>query len=95
MASYVQIIDVRATARYAQAADCVAGATWRDPVHLAEWSRELDTSKPVLAYCVHGNAVSQSAALALRALGLDARFVAGGIDACRATGVTLKTKERR
>lgn len=91
----VQIIDVRATARYAQAADCVAGATWRDPVHLAEWSRELDTSKPVLVYCVHGNAVSQSAALALRALGLDARFVAGGIEACRATGVALEAKEHR
>jgi Fe-Mn family superoxide dismutase len=44
-------------------------------------------------YCVHGHEVSQSVALALRAHGLDARFVAGGIEACRAAGVTFEAKE--
>lgn len=88
-----QIIDVRRAASYAQAVDRVAGAIWRDPVQLAEWSRELDATKPVLVYCVHGHDVSRSIALALRARGLDARFVAGGIEACRAAGAAFEAKE--
>lgn len=75
-----QLIDVRRAAGYAQAPDHVAGATWRDPALLDEWTPELDASKPVLVYCVHGHEVSQSVALALQARGLDARFVAGGIE---------------
>ena len=88
-----QLIDVRRTAGYAQAPDRLAGATWRDPALLADWSRELDASKPVLVYCVHGHEVSQSVALALRARDLDARFVSGGIEACRAAGAAFESKE--
>lgn len=89
----VQLIDVRRAAGYAGAADRVAGATWHDPARLAEWSAELDVSQPVLVYCVHGYEVSQSVALALRARGFDARYVAGGIEASRAAGVALDAKE--
>lgn len=89
----VQLIDARRTASYAQAPDRLAGAVWHDPAQLTAWSRELDTSKPVLVYCMHGHEVSQAAALALRARGLDARFVAGGIEACRTAGVTFESKE--
>lgn len=88
-----QLIDVRRTAGYAQAPDRLAGATWRAPALLADWSRELDASKPVLVYCVHGHEVSQSVALALRARDLDARFVTGGIEACRAAGAAFESKE--
>lgn len=88
-----QLIDVRRAASYAHASDRLTGATWHDPARLADWSRELDVSKPVLAYCVHGHEVSQSVALALRARGLDARYVTGGIEACRAAGVALEAKE--
>jgi len=88
-----QIVDVRSAANYAQSADRVAGAVWRDPVALETWSRELDHTRPVLVYCVHGHDVSRAAALALRARGLDARFIAGGIEACRAAGITLEAKE--
>jgi hypothetical protein len=58
---------------------------------LADWSRELDASKPVLVYCVHGHEVSQSVALALRAR-TSTRFVTGGIEACRAAGAPLKRR---
>ncbi|MBV5295475.1 MAG: superoxide dismutase [Curvibacter lanceolatus] len=88
-----QLIDVRRSAAYTQTPDRLAGAIWRDPALLAQWSPELDASKPVLVYCVRGHEVSQSVALALQARGLDARFVAGGIEACRAAGVKLETKE--
>lgn len=89
----VQIVDVRRASNYAQAADRVASAVWRDPVQLADWSRELDASRPVLVYCAHGHDVSRTAALALRALGFDSRFVAGGVEACRAAGVALEAKK--
>lgn len=89
----VQLIDVRRAADYTRATDRVAEAIWRDPARLNEWSTELDTSQPVLVYCVHGHDVSQSVVLALRARDLDARYVTGGIEACRATGVVLETKE--
>lgn len=89
----VQLIDVRRAADYTRATDRVAEAIWRDPARLNEWSTELDKSQPVLVYCVHGHDVSQSVVLALRARDLDARYVTGGIEACRATGVVLETKE--
>jgi len=87
-----QVIDVRRAATYADAADILAGATWRDPARLAAWSAELDASRPVLVYCFHGLDIGRSAALSLRARGLDARYVAGGIEACRAAGVPIVAK---
>ncbi|RQP22765.1 Fe-Mn family superoxide dismutase [Piscinibacter terrae] len=88
-----QVIDVRRAATYAEATDLVAVARWHDPARLDEWSRELDAARPVLVYCLHGLDIGRSAALALRARGLDASYVAGGIEACRAAGVPLVPKE--
>ena len=88
-----QLIDVRRAATFADAADLLAGATWRDPARLAAWSHELDASRPVLVYCFHGLDIGRSAALSLRARGFDARFIAGGIEACRAAGAALAPKD--
>lgn len=88
-----QLIDVRRAATYAEAADQLAGATWKDPAKLADWSAGLDRAKPVLVYCFHGLDIGRSAALSLRARGFDARYVTGGIEACRAAGVPLASKE--
>lgn len=87
-----QVVDVRRAATYATAADIVAGAAWRDPAQLVQWSRELDATKPVLVYCFHGLDIGRSATLALRARGFDARYIAGGIEACRAAGMPLQAK---
>jgi Fe-Mn family superoxide dismutase len=84
-----QLIDVRRAATYAQAADQLAGAAWKDPAKLADWSVGLDRSSPVLVYCFHGLDIGRSAALALRARGFDARYIMGGIEACRQAGVEL------
>jgi len=93
LAPGAQLIDVRRAATYAGASHVLAGATWRDPARLADWSRELDASRPILVYCFHGLDIGRSAALALRARGFDARFIAGGIEACRAAGVPLAPKD--
>jgi Fe-Mn family superoxide dismutase len=89
-----QLIDVRRAATYANATDQLAGATWRDPAKLADWSTALDRSSPVLVYCFHGLDIGRSTALALRARGFDARYVAGGIEACREAGIELVPRAR-
>jgi Fe-Mn family superoxide dismutase len=93
MQGAAQVIDVRRAETYAEGSDKLASATWRDPARLASWSDELDRQKPVLVYCLHGLDIGRSAALALRARGFDARYVVGGIEACRAVGVPLSPKE--
>jgi Fe-Mn family superoxide dismutase len=87
-----QLIDVRRAATYAEAPDILAGATWRDPARLADWSGELDASQPILVYCFHGLDIGRSAALSLRARGFDARYIAGGIERCRSLGMALAPK---
>jgi Fe-Mn family superoxide dismutase len=89
---YAQVIDVRRAETYAQGIDKLRGATWRDPTHIASWGPELDRSKPVLVYCLHGLDIGRASVLALRVRGFDARFIAGGIEACRAAGVPLSPK---
>jgi Fe-Mn family superoxide dismutase len=46
----------------------------------------------VVVYCVHGHEVSRATALRLRAAGLDARFLRGGIAAWEAAGLPLQPR---
>ena len=46
----------------------------------------IEPWRPVVVYCVRGHEVSQDAAAALRGRGLDARYLAGGIERWRAEG---------
>jgi len=70
----------------------IAGAMWQDPETVDEWSKALPTTKPVVVYCVYGHEVGQSTAAILRANGIDARFLEGGIDAWKAAGRPLQGK---
>ena len=88
--SLPQVIDVRRAEDFAAGEDMVEGATWRDPAHLGEWSRELDAKQPVLVYCMKGLDIGRSAALALKARGFDALYLVGGVNAGRAAGLPLQ-----
>lgn len=88
-----QIIDVRRAQFYAESPHMLPAAQWRDPSKLGLWSDDLNRSLPVLVYCVHGFDIGKSTALALRARGFDARFLAGGIEAWRDAGLPLQVKE--
>lgn len=85
-----QLLDVRRAATYLQAADRLAGATWKDPARLPVWYGELDRARPVLVYCFHGLDIGRSTALALCARGFDARYINGGIEACREAGLPME-----
>jgi len=65
----------------------IAGSVWRDHMETEVWGPELARlGKPVVVYCLHGHNVSQLAVARLRALGIDARHLEGGIDAYEAAG---------
>ncbi len=89
------VLDVRRKEAFGQDAAMIAGATWRDPFAVAEWERFLPRHRPVVAYCVHGHEISKNAAAALRARGLDASYLEGGIEAWRAAAApTLRKREQ-
>jgi Fe-Mn family superoxide dismutase len=53
----------------------------------------LPQGKPVIVYCVYGHEVGRATAMRLRAAGVDARFLQGGIDAWKAAGRPLASKQ--
>lgn len=86
------VLDVRRAGVFEQATTMIPGARWRDPRTVATWSRALPAGKPVVVYCVYGHEVGRSTAMRLRADGIDARFLRGGIDGWQAAGRALVAK---
>lgn len=80
------LCDVRRTEARAEDPVAIEGAAWFDPESVDAWGDTLDPGVEIVVYCVHGHAVSQSVADALRAKGLRARFVEGGLEAWKQAG---------
>jgi superoxide dismutase, Fe-Mn family len=87
------VLDVRRLGVYEQARAVIPGATWQDPAEVSSWSTSLPQDKPVVVYCVYGHEVGRATALRLRAAGVDARYLQGGIDGWEAAGRPLATKQ--
>jgi Fe-Mn family superoxide dismutase len=86
------VIDVRRAGIYEQATTLMPRATWRDPAKVAEWAAELPAGKPVVVYCIYGHEVGRSTAMQLNARGINATFLAGGIDAWQTAGHAVIAK---
>lgn len=86
------VIDVRRTPAYLVASSMICGALRRDPTQVSDWAGELPADATVVVYCVHGHAVSQDAARALRDKGMDARYLDHGIEGWREAGGPLRPK---
>lgn len=80
------VLDVRRAPTYAASPDVIAGAAWQDPERVGDWAADVPKDRPVVVYCVYGLEVGQDTAAALRARGIPARFLAGGIAAWHAIG---------
>ena len=91
-AAGAMLLDVRRAGVFAQAAQLIPGARWCDPAGVKQWAAELPAGREVLVYCVYGHEVGRTTALRLRAAGLNARFLRGGIDAWQAAGRPLSPK---
>jgi rhodanese-related sulfurtransferase len=71
-------------------ATSTAISTWRDPAAWLDWKDEwLGSPRPVVLYCAHGHEISQGLTAALRAMGIDARHLVGGIERWRAEGLPV------
>ena len=86
------VLDVRRAGVFEQAASLIPGAQWRDPAGVGNWSSELPTDREVIVYCVYGHEVGRATAMRLRASGVKARYLRGGIDGWKAAGQTLNPK---
>jgi rhodanese-related sulfurtransferase len=73
------VVDVRREADFASAATLVADAFHRSPDAVGQWRADLPSGRQVVAYCVHGQQVSQGVAASLRIMGVEANFLEGGI----------------
>jgi Fe-Mn family superoxide dismutase len=90
-----QLLDVRRAAVHQQSNSIIPGARWCDPADVGRWAAELPADRPVVVYCVYGHEVGRATALRLRAAGLDARYLRGGIDGWQAAGRPVVPNPRR
>lgn len=93
-----RLFDVRREGVFNEAKTMLPGARWANPaelVHAPPAEARAEAAAPVIVYCVYGHEVGRAAALQLRAAGVNARFLAGGIDGWQAAGhaVVPKTQE--
>lgn len=86
------VIDVRKKPAFVAAPDMILGALRRDPLRVAAWGGTLPQAASIVVYCVHGHEVSQGAAQALRAAGISAHFLEGGIEHWRESSGDLERK---
>ena len=86
------LFDVRRAGVYQQAQTLIPGARWCDPAAVSTWSAQLPAGREVVVYCVYGPEVGRATALRLRAAGLRARYLRGGIDGWQAAGRPLVDK---
>ena len=87
-----QVLDVRRAGMFEKAETLIAGAKWRDRAAVATWARDVPRDKEIVVYCVYGHEVGRATALRLRAQGVKARFLRGGIDGWQAAGRPVDPK---
>ncbi len=88
----LQILDVRRRVDLDAAVERIPGAAWCDPESIAVWGAALPKDREVVVYCVRGGSVSNSVIDTLRARGIAARYIEGGITAWKAAGGATEPK---
>lgn len=86
------LLDVRRAGVFELAATLIPGARWCDPGEVSSWAATLPTDREVVVYCVYGHEVGRCTALRLRAAGVQARYLVGGIDGWQTAGRPLQNK---
>ncbi len=81
------VIDVRRASDFDADPRLVPGALRASPEIDTGALPALPDATPVIVYCAHGRAVSQSACARLRAAGIDARYLEGGYTAWSVLGL--------
>jgi thiosulfate sulfurtransferase len=82
----VVLLDVRRRPAFDADPVLIPGAVRRDPEQVGTWALAIGRDLPVIAYCVHGHEVSRGVVDRLRALGIEAAVLEGGIEAWKSAG---------
>lgn len=82
----ILLLDVRRREDYEKDGQKIPGAAWLDPERLTQWSTALPLDRDIVIYCVRGGSVSNTVVDQLKAKGVRARFIEGGIEAWRQAG---------
>lgn len=86
----VTLLDVRRRADADADPRCISGAAYRDPEQIDDWVGNLPAGTSVVLYCVKGGSVSRSVTERLRAEGIEAVFLAGGLKAWTDSGFSTE-----
>ena len=86
------VVDVRRSPAFEADDTVIAGAIRRLPTEIDHWRDELPEDCTVVAYCAHGQEVSQNAAAALRAAGAEACYLEHGIAGWAELGLPRRRK---
>jgi rhodanese-related sulfurtransferase len=73
------LIDARRAPTFDADPWMIVGAVRRPPDTIAQWGANLPPGHPVVVYCAHGREISRDTAASLRGIGLNARYLDGGI----------------
>ena len=82
----IALLDVRRRPAFDADPRLIPGAAWKDPEQVGTWAAGLSQDQRVVAYCVHGHEVSRDVVDRLRALGIEAASLEGGIEAWKVSG---------
>jgi len=77
-AQHPLVIDVRREPTFAVSQHLICGSIYRAPQNVAAWRADLP--KSVIVTCAHGLEIGQGAAAELRAAGINARYLEGGVE---------------
>jgi rhodanese-related sulfurtransferase len=75
------LIDVRGAPALEADDRLIIGSSRRRAEEVSHWRRDLPKDRPVVAYCVHGQELSQGVAKALGGDGIQAAYLQGGMAA--------------
>jgi len=81
------LIDVRKPPARLESGQIIAGSVQNLPDQVDQWGPKVTGAAVV--YCVHGHEVSQGVCTALRAIGVDAAYLEGGIEGWRLAGLPV------
>ena len=84
------LLDVRRDSARLLDGTQIARSAWHNPAQWLDWKDQVPKDVPVVLYCAHGQEISQGLTTVLRVMGLDARYLAGGIAAWQAAGLATE-----
>jgi thiosulfate sulfurtransferase len=81
------LLDVRRDSARNSDGTTIANAQWCNPAHWLDWKDQIRKGQPVVVVCAHGHEISQGLTTVLRVMGLNARYLEGGISGWKAAGL--------